>query len=122
MVAKTVKEIQQSICQYHTLNDSVIHDLRDSVKVLIDVQQGMRVSVTQLTEAFKAMDRIEKKIDKMEDAHKADLDKFATNQRLRNKEVDQELDKLKAFVYRVTGSAVAAGGILGLVFRFFVGV
>ena len=113
---------QQSICQYHTLNDSVIHDLRDSVKVLIDGQQEMRVSVMQLTEALKAMDRIERKIDKLEDAHKDDLDKFATNQRIRNKEIDIEIGNLKAFVYKVTGFAIAAGSILGLIFRFYLGV
>lgn len=108
-------------CQYHNVNESVIHDLRDAVKQLVESHQEMRVSVMQLTEALKSMERIERKIDKLEEEHREDLDKMWRMHREKDKEQDTKIEELKAFVYKISGAAVGAGGVIGFLMKFFIG-
>lgn len=84
-------------CQYHALTESVITDLKDAVKKLTEGQEQMNKTVVQLTEAFKWMDRIDRRVEKVEDL-----------QRAKDREQDHEIGEVKGFMYRAGGVAVGA--------------
>jgi len=89
------------ICQYHALTDAIINDLRSAVHKLAEGQEQMRDTVVQLTEAFKSMDRIERKLEKMEDIHREDL-----------AESNKKVGELRAFMYKVSGAAAVIAAVL----------
>lgn len=98
---------QKDICQYHLQDHSNIGDLKDAVKVIIDGQHGMRGDLLKLTEAFKNMDRLEIRLDKMEE------------ERVRQGEKrDKEIEELKSFMNKALGwlAAAVAIGSIGLKF------
>lgn len=88
-------------CLYHVLTDSVIHDLKEAVKRIMEGQDQMKETVIQLAEAFKSMERLDRKIDKIEEL-----------QRSKNESTDRELSSLKGTLYKA-GGAVAALMVLG---------
>ena len=96
-----------STCQYHTLTENVIRDLKEAVQSTVEGQQQLRETVIHLTEAFKAMERIDKRMEKMEDATV-----------LRDKEQDQKIDELRIFMYKALGVLAAIGTGLGVVMQF----
>jgi hypothetical protein len=81
-----------STCQYHALTEAVVEDLKDAVHRLMEGQDQMKETVIKLVEAFKYMERLDAKIDKLEELH-------------REKERDQdcEIKELKAFMYKIMG-------------------
>lgn len=99
-----------STCNYHNLNDAIISDLREAVKALVVGQVDMKLSVTQLVEAFKSMDRLEIKIDKLE-----------STQAERNEKQDIKIDELRVFMYKCLGAGAAIMAVGGLLLRFIGG-
>jgi hypothetical protein len=94
-------EVQNEICQYHMADHGTITDLKESVKTIVDSQMAVKSGLASLTEAFKSMDRLEARLEKME------------VERLRQGELrDLEIKELRAFMNRSLGWAAA--GILGL--------
>lgn len=90
---KRVHGCDSDTCQYHVLTESIIKDLRDAVGKLMDGQEQMRETVIHLTEAFKAMEKIDKRILRMEDLAR-DV----------NKGQDAKIDELRAFMYKSMGA------------------
>lgn len=107
MAEEAERRRQTDICQYHTNDHAVISDLRDAVKIIIEGQQDMRASLIQLTEAFKNMERIELRLEKIEDRRRSDREKR-----------DNEIAELKTFMNRAMGWAAAIALIGGILIKF----
>lgn len=90
--------------------DIVIDDLRDSVKKLLEGQDELKVTVIKMSEAFKSMDRVESRIEKIE-----------AEQKEKNKEQDEKIDRLRIFMYKA-GGAWTALLIVGSILLKFIGV
>lgn len=116
-------------CVYHDINETVIEDLKNAVKVLLDGQQDLKLSVIQLTEAFKSMDRIESKVDKLEevfslrlnrveDDMKAKLDKLEDRQKELDKEQDAKIGEVRGFMYKVSGALAVLTAIAPILLKF----
>jgi len=106
------------LCQYHINDHAVISDLKDSVRVIIEGQQEMRTSVIQLTEAFKNMERIEARIEKIEDLRserevKMDLriEKIEDQRADREERREKEIRELRAFMNKALGILAATTAI-----------
>ena len=97
------KNCEDSTCQYHTLTDSVITDLKDAVAKLLEGQTEMRDTVIQLAEAFKAVDKMADRLEKVEDL-----------QRDRDKEQDKKIEGLRGFMYKAIGGLTTVVAIAGL--------
>ncbi len=85
-------------CQYHVLTESVIGDLKDAVQKLMEGQEQMSHTVIQLAESFKSVDRLDRRLEKIEDAQNAKEEKQ-----------DGKIDELRGFMYKVMG--ISIGGI-----------
>lgn len=94
-------------CMYHALTDSVIQDLKEAMRSLVDGQMQMKETIIKLTEAFKSMERLDKRIDATE---------------LRVKENEKEVSDLRVAVYKA--GAVVAGLmiVLQIGLKVFIGV
>lgn len=99
-----------STCQYHALTDAVITDLKEAVHKLMESQEKMRETVITMTEAFKAVERLDARLEKMEDEQKS-----------RDKDQDKKIDQLRAFMYKVSGGAIAVCGMIGWATKFIGG-
>lgn len=98
------------VCQYHTYDHQVIGDLKSSVALIIEGQQEMRSSIVQLLEAFKYMDRLELRLEKIEE-----------ERRRQGEKRDKEIAELKTFMNKAIGY-IGAAGIAGGILMKFVGV
>lgn len=94
-------------CQYHALTESVIGDLKAAVQKLTESQEQMKETVIQLAEAFKAMERLNQRIDKLEN-----------NLVEKNKEQDKKVDELRIFMYKALGAGMALMGALSIALKF----
>jgi len=88
-------------CQYHDLTESVITDLKEAVHKLMEGQDMMRGSLIQMTEAFKAVERLEDSLRKLEE-----------EVRFANRGQDKKIDSIRVFMYKAIGAASAAAAIL----------
>lgn len=98
-------------CQYHQLTGAAIQDMRETVKALVEGQQQMRDNLIQLTEAFKQMDRLERRVDKMEERGEKD-----------NKEQDVSIRKLENNFYKAAGGIGAVLVVAQILLKVFFGV
>jgi hypothetical protein len=95
-------------CQYHYLTQAVITDLKDAVSKILEGQAQMRDTVISLVETVKGFDRIDARIEKME-------------QKARDEKVEQDIriDELRVFMYKAIGVisvlAVAAGFLIKMI-------
>lgn len=96
-------QMHEGICQYHMSDHAIIGDLKESVKVIIDGQSDLQMSVIQLAEAFKNMDRIEDRLEKIE-----------IERRRQGERRDAEIKELRAFMNRSLGWAAAAVMAVGV--------
>lgn len=103
---KKIVECNANTCQYHALTEGVVKDLRIAVQRIMEGQEQMRDTVIQLTEAFKAMERIDKWIDKHEDTA-----------RLKDAEQDKKIDDLRVFMYKAIGAIAALGVALSFIMK-----
>ena len=94
-------------CMYHALTDSVIGDLKEAMKALADGQTQMRETIIKLTESFKSVERLDKRIDKAEEEIKG------------NK---QEVDTLKIGVYKAGAVIGALLLVLQVALKVFFGI
>ena len=94
-------------CLYHELTDSVIKDLKEALKSLADGQMQMRETIIKLTEAFKSMERLDRRIDSCEQ---------------RVKDTEKEVADLRVAVYKA--GAVVAGLmiVLQIGMKLFIGI
>lgn len=102
-----IKDCNASTCQYHALTESVVKDLKVTVQKVSEGQDQMRETVIHLTEAFKAMERIDKRMEKLEDATLR-----------RDKEQDSKIDELRIFMYKAIGAMMAVSVGAGVFFKF----
>lgn len=83
-------------CIYNEIHENAIVELKESVKVLLEGQRHMSEAIVQLTTSLKSIDRLERKIDKLEEHQREEIDKQ-----------EVKIEKLSAMVYKA-GGAVAA--------------
>jgi len=101
------REYRQDICLYHELTDSVIKDLKEALKSLADGQMQMRETLVKLTEAFKLMERLDRRIDSVEQ---------------RVKESEEEVSDLKVAVYKAGAIVGALMVIIQIGLKVFLGI
>lgn len=94
-------------CMYHELTDSVIKDLKEAMKSLADGQMQMKETIIKLTEAFKSMDRLDRRIDSAEQ---------------RVKDNEKEISDLRVAVYKAGAVVAALMIILQVGMKLFIGV
>ena len=80
-------------CKYHLMTETLVGELKAAVDKLIIGQEQTRETVIQLVEAFKAVDKLENRINDLEKEQK-DKDKVQ----------DSKIDQLRAFMWKVNGS------------------
>jgi len=97
-------------CQYHYLTEHVVSDLKVAVEKLLEGQIQMKETVIQLSENMKAFERIEQRLEKLEDW-----------QIQRDKEQDQKIQELRAFMYKAMGAISAVGVIASFALKFLGG-
>lgn len=102
-----IVECNASTCQYHTLTEGIVKDLRIAVQRIIDGQDQMKETVIHLTGAFKAMERIDNRMDKADTL-------FAE----KNKEQDNKIDELRIFMYKAMGVVTAIGVASPIILKF----
>jgi len=90
-------------CQYHLLTENVINDLKNATEKLMEGQDHLRETVTQLVEGIKFMDKLDQKVDRLESEMKTKDDRQ-----------DEKIDGLKGFMYKISGIAVGASAIIGI--------
>lgn len=90
-------------CQYHILTESVISDLKVATEKLMEGQDHLRETVTQLVEGFKFMDKLDGKVDRLEREVKE-----------KDEKQDINIDKLKGFMYKISGIAIGISAICGI--------
>jgi len=94
-------------CQYHYLTESVISDLKESVVKLLEGQTKMSETIIQLTEAFKAIEKLDSKLEKLEDL-----------QRTKDAEQDKKIDELRMFTYKAMGAIGVIVTAAGMALKF----
>lgn len=97
-------------CHYHALTESVVSDLKEAVHKLMEGQEKMRESLIQMTEAFKAVERLDGRLSKLEE-----------NQGRKDREQDKKIDGLRAFMYKAVGGASVGAGIIAYLSRYLGG-
>lgn len=107
MDEKVKHECTPQTCSYHLLTENIIKDMKSAVDKLIEGQDSMRETVIHLTDAFKTMDRIESRLEKLEEL-----------QRETDKEQDQKIQELRGFMYKLMGVAAGAGAVMGVLLKF----
>lgn len=90
-------------CQYHILTESVIKDLKNATEKLVDGQEHLRDTVIKLVEGFKFIDKLDGKVDRLEEEMKE-----------KDEKQDVKIDKLRNFMYKVSGIAVGISAIIGI--------
>jgi uncharacterized coiled-coil protein SlyX len=99
-----------STCIHNALTEAVITDLKEAVHRLMEGQEKMRESLIVMTEAFKAVERLDTRITKLED-----------EQKFKDREQDKKIDNLRAFMYKACGGASVGAGVLAYLARFIGG-
>jgi hypothetical protein len=94
-------------CMYHALTDSVIQDLKEAMRSLADGQMQMRETIIKLTEAFKSMERLDKRIDSVDERIKGN---------------EKDVSDLRVAVYKAGAVVAALMIILQIGLKIFVGV
>lgn len=84
-------------CQYHQLTDNVMEDLKTAVEKITDSQMQVKETMIKLVEGFKAVDRLEGKVDK-----------FELLQREKDRVQDERIDELRVFMYKSIGLCALA--------------
>lgn len=92
---------------YHSLTDSVIQDLKEAMRSLADGQMQMRETIIKLTEAFKSMERLDKRIDNAEEGVKSN---------------SKEISELRVAVYKAGAVVAALMIVLQIGLKIFMGV
>lgn len=95
-------------CQYHYLTESVISDLKESVIKLLEGQEKMSNTIIQMTEAFKAVDKLDGRLEKLED-----------NQKLKDEQQDSRIDELRMFMYKAIGGGSVIVAIVTMLGNYF---
>lgn len=88
-------------CNVHPQFESVVKDLKDTTRYLVEGQVELKMTLIQLTEHLKGLERLEKRVDGME-----------LLRREGDKIKDCKIDELRVFMYKVVG-AVAVLSFLG---------
>lgn len=97
-------------CQYHYLTQSVITDLKDAVAKILEGQAQMRDTVISLVETVKGFDRIDARIEKLEQERKE-----------HEKIQDEQIDGLRIFMYKAMGIIGVLAVVAGFLVRIFFG-
>ena len=101
-------EEDKELLQYRYLTATVVKDLKESIVKLLESQTEMGKSIAQLTEAFKMVDRLDARLIRLEE-----LD------RSRDKEQDQKISEVRAYMYKLTGALMVAGAVVDIAARRF---
>jgi biopolymer transport protein ExbB/TolQ len=79
-------------CPSHDLTLAVVQELKEAVQKLMEGQEETKRSIVRLAEGFKTVERLERKIEHLEEIHRADV-----------KEHQKNLAEVRAFMYKVSG-------------------
>lgn len=88
-------------CQYHYLTERLISDLRDAIVEIKDGQETMNRTVIELTQSIKGIDRVERRIDKLEE-----------EQKQKDKEQDERIRSNESYAIKI---ATVAGALVMIV-------
>jgi len=100
-------QMLEDVCKYHMQDHSVVLDLKESIRDIIEGQNEMRSGLIALTEAFKNMDRLEVRLDKMEVERSRQEDKR-----------DKEVEELRTFMNKALGIGAAVVAIMSIALKF----
>jgi hypothetical protein len=106
---------RRSFCQYHLMTEGTVEDLKDTVKTLSATQMHMRETLVQLIEVFKTVERLEKRMDKLEAQRGETLERCEKKTEERNKELDWKIDEVRVFMYKAIGVGALAVPLLTMV-------
>ena len=95
-------------CQYHALTEAVVEDLKDAVHRLMEGQDQMKETVIKLAEAFKYMEKVEVKVDRLEERYRDAEKETARDLAEKNEKQDLEIDRIKMFMYKSMGAGSLA--------------
>lgn len=103
---------RRSFCQYHMMTEGSVGDLKAAVKNLTDTQVQMRETLMQLSEVFRAVERLEKRMDKLEIQRDGIVEKCEKKHEDRWKEQEGKLDEVRIFMYKAIGVGALAVPLL----------
>jgi hypothetical protein len=103
---------RRSFCQYHLMTEGSVEDLKAAVKNLTETQVHMRETLMQLSEVFRAVERLEKRMDRLEIQRDGIVEKCERKGEERNREQDEKLDEVRAFMYKAIGVGALAVPLL----------
>jgi hypothetical protein len=92
-----------SECPSHDVTLAVVQELKEAVHKLVEGQEETKRSIVRLAEGFKSIDRLERKIEHIEDIHRTDT-----------KENQRNLAEVRAFMYKIAGVISAAAVLIPL--------
>lgn len=95
------RRVEPSSCMAHPQYEGMILDLKETAKALVEGQMEMKMTLIQLTENLKGLERLERRVDRIEEKHAKD-DSIQGNQ----------IDELRKFMYKMTG-AIAVISVCG---------
>jgi len=97
---------EKELLQYRYLTATVVNDLKESIVKLMESQTEMGKSIAQLTEAFKMVDRLDARLIRLEEMD-----------RERDKEQEEKINEVRAFMYKLTGAFLVIGAIIDMLAR-----
>lgn len=103
---------RRSFCQYHMMTEGSVEDLKVAVRDLTETQVHMRETLMQLAEVFRAVQRLEGRMDKLEIQKESLMEKCEKKFQERNREQDSKLDEVRIFMYKAIGVGALAVPLL----------
>ena len=103
---------RRSFCQYHLMTEGSVEDLKAAVKNLTETQVHMRETLMQLAEVFRAVERLEKRMDKLEIQKEEMVARCEHRAEKRNTEQDSKIDEVRVFMYKAIGVGALAVPLL----------
>ena len=115
-----INEIERrTFCQYHMMTEGSVDDLKEAVRNLTETQMQMRGTLAQLGEVFKAVERVEKRMDKLESQHSERVEKCEMKHEKKELEQDTKIDEVRIFMYKAIGVGALAVPFLTIIAQLF---
>ncbi len=80
-------------CSAHSFMVEAIRELKDMNKKIITTQDKLKETTIKIVASLESVNRIHIRLDKYEEL-----------QRMRDKEQDQKIDKVRIFMWKITGA------------------
>lgn len=100
------EERRVTTCAAHPQYEVMVQSLKEGMRDLRTGQTEMQMTLVQLTENLKGLERLERRVDKLEAKHQVD-EKYQGDQ----------IDELRRFMYKITGAIAVISVLAPLVMR-----